>query len=97
MTVLPTDLASDGDGDGDEENRPQLDDIDFDIPTNNFTNSRQELDDDFLDRSLDGYENSWEREAPESNFAQIERQFRELYAAERRYEDGWVLRTQEDG
>ncbi|KAK7099869.1 acid-sensing ion channel 1-like [Littorina saxatilis] len=84
VTVLPTDLASDGDGDGDEENRPQLDDIDFDIPTNNFTNSRQELDDDFLDRSLDGYENSWEREAPESNFAQIERQFRELYAAERR-------------
>ena len=72
-----------------EEYETQLDDIDFGITTTNYTNAREDVDDDFHDDNLEGFSNSWENEAPESKFSELERKFTELYATE----DRWELRV----
>ena len=70
----------------DEEYDTQLDDIDFGISTTNYTNAREDLDDSFYDDNLHGFSESWENEAPESKFYQMEQEFTEIYATEDRWE-----------
>ncbi|KAL8582114.1 hypothetical protein ACOMHN_004034 [Nucella lapillus] len=68
----------------DDDEHSQLDDVDYEHSKANFSNAREDVDEDETYKDLKGYSNSWEREGKQSAFSRLETRFHELYAAEER-------------